>query len=184
MLPEDRPAARQDHPGGPARLFIALWPTLATRRALAAQQAGWIWPAGAIPTAAESLHLTLHFIGPVPLVDLPEVAQALDCQCTPFTLTLDSHALWPNRCAVLCPSRPPAALLSLHAELAQALARLRLPVEARPFQPHVTLARKAAGALTPAMPQPLRWRVGGYALVRSTAGRYTPLARYACRASG
>jgi len=46
------------------------------------------------------------------------------------------------------------------------------------LRPHVTLARKARGAVAPAQPFELRWPVRGYALMQSAAGRYTPIARY------
>ena len=53
-----------------------------------------------------------------------------------------------------------------------------LPVEKRPFRPHVTLARHAAGAVPPSETAPLRWPVNGHALVQSAGGRYTPLALF------
>lgn len=161
-----------------ARLFIALWPTPAVRRALAAEQRLWQWPAGAALTAADKLHLTLHFIGTVPAAHVAAVAERLRLPCPRFTLVLDHAQVWPNRCAVLGASQVPASLAALHASLADALRALQLPVEARALCPHVTLARRAQGAVPPAEPSALRWPVRGYALMQSAAGRYTPVARY------
>jgi RNA 2',3'-cyclic 3'-phosphodiesterase len=161
-----------------ARLFLALWPSPAVRRDLAAQQARWAWPAGAAPTAADKLHLTLHFIGAVPSVRLPEVTQGLRVHAPRFALMLDGAEVWPNHCAVLCSSQMPSALTRLHGALAQALRALGLPVEPRAFRPHVTLARHATGAVPQTPSAALRWPVRGYALVQSAAGRYTPIARY------
>jgi RNA 2',3'-cyclic 3'-phosphodiesterase len=161
-----------------ARLFLALWPSLAVRRALVVQQARWAWPAGAAPTAANKLHLTLHFIGAVPAARLVELTQGLRVRVPRSTLVLDTAELWPNHCAVLCPSQVPAPLVALHGALAQALRARNLPVETRPFRPHVTLARNAAGVVPPAQPTALYWPVRAYALVQSAGGRYTPIARY------
>jgi 2'-5' RNA ligase len=71
----------------------------------------------------------------------------------------------------------PAALEILHARLAETLRALGLPVEARPFRPHLTLARKAAGAVAPAAAPDIRWPVAGYSLVQS-AGGYRTLRHY------
>jgi RNA 2',3'-cyclic 3'-phosphodiesterase len=163
---------------GSARLFLALWPSPAVRRGLLVQQARWAWPAGAALTAAHKLHATLHFIGAVPAERVPELTQGLRVRVPRVTLVLDTAELWPNRCAVLCPSQVPAPLAALHGALAQALRALGLPVEARPFRPHVTLARDAAGVVPPARPAALYWPVRGYALVQSAGGRYTTIARY------
>lgn len=166
-----------------ARLFLALWPSPAVRRGLAAQQAQWAWPAGAALTPAVKLHATLHFIGAVPAARVAEVTQGLQVHAPRFELMLDSAELWPNRCAVLCASQLPAPLVRLHGALAQALRALDLPAEARPFRPHVTLARQAAGAVAPTPLAALRWPVRGYALVQSVGGRYMPIARYRSLAS-
>ena len=66
----------------------------------------------------------------------------------------------------------------MHAALADTLRGLGLPVEARAFQAHVTLARRAAHAQPPVDVEPVRWPVRGYVLVQSAGGRYTPIARY------
>lgn len=161
-----------------ARLFIALWPTPAVRGALSAEQGRWCWPAGVALTPADNLHLTLHFIGAIPAVRLPYVMQGLRISAPRFTLELDAPAVWPNRCAVWCASQTPTALAALHGTLAQALCALDLPVESRPFRPHVTLARHAAGATPPMACAALHWPVRGFGLVQSAAGRYMPIARY------
>jgi 2'-5' RNA ligase len=164
--------------GPTTRLFLALWPSPAVRQHLVEQQAHWSWPAGAALTPTDDLHLTLHFIGAVPAARVPDVVQGLRVNTPRFTLDLDTTEVWPNRCAVSCPCQTPAALATLHGALAQALRAQGLPVEPRPFRPHITLARHATGAAPPTPPATLRWPVRGYALVQSTAGRYTPIARY------
>jgi 2'-5' RNA ligase len=160
------------------RLFLALWPAPATRRALVGAQRHWQWPAGAVLAPADNLHLTLHFIGPVPAARVAAIAEGLSLPGRRFALVLDSAELWTNRCAVLGTHQIPPALAALHGALADRLRRLQLPVEDRAFRPHVTLARKAAGARPPEAPEPVRWAVHGHVLVQSVAGRYTPIAKY------
>jgi 2'-5' RNA ligase len=162
----------------PTRLFLALWPDAGIRSALSARQALWLWPAAARPTRIDNLHLTLHFIGGVDAACVPALVAACDTEPVRCTLTLDRPELWPNHCAVLCASELPPALDALHQSLARILRSLALPVEKRPFRPHVTLARHAAGAVPPSETAPLRWPVNGHALVQSAGGRYTPLALF------
>ena len=160
-----------------ARLFLALWPGPATLRALAAWQARWVWPAGAAVVAPERLHLTLHYIGPVAASRLPELTLGLALPLQRFELGFGDAELWPRGLAVLCPSRVPDALATLHTQLRATLQRLNLPVETRAFRPHVTLARKAAGAVAPGDPPSMRWSVRSYALVLSHGG-YRSLQHY------
>jgi 2'-5' RNA ligase len=176
-------AARPDTAGAaaPQRLFLALWPDAAVRRALAARRDRFVWPAGAAPVADARLHLTLHFIGDVPATRVPGLRAALRVAAPPFDLELDRAEVWAGGLVVLRPSAVPAPLAELRASLAAALLAAALPVERRPFRPHVTLARRAAGVAWPAL-RPLRWAVNGYALVRSQPGpvpRYEPLWRCA-----
>jgi 2'-5' RNA ligase len=166
-----------------ARLFIALWPTPAVRETLCEWRDGWQWPPTASPVGAERLHLTLHFLGAVRRERVSEVSEGLGVPFSAFELVLGRAQLWPHGIAVLRPAAEvPSRLVLLHGLLREALQRLQLPTEERPFRPHVTLARRAHLALAPSGLQPLRWRVRGYALVesqRAPAGGYAVLRRYA-----
>lgn len=161
-------------PRDPSRLFLALWPDAPTRRALQTWSEALHWPTNARRTTPNHLHLTLHFIGNVPRVRLPELADGLAQAFAPFELVLDQFAVWHRGIAVLQPSGDtPAALAGLHAVLAAALRTLALPVEARPFRPHVTLARHASGAnlREGEAPAPVCWRADdGYVLAESAGG--------------
>ena len=126
------------------------------------------------------MHLTLHFIGPVARERVPELAALLALPAPRFTLALGHAELWPHGLALCCPVAVPPALAALHANLAGALQAAGLPVEARPFRPHLTLARKAAGACAPVEALTLRWPVQGYALMESRNG-YHRVARYGQR---
>lgn len=167
-----------DHPAGTdrpslepvLRLFLALWPDPATTRSLAAWRDAFVWPAGAAVVPTEHLHLTLHFIGAVPAMRLAELTAGLRVPVAPFKLQLDQTEIWPRGLATIGVQQVPAELLALHAALGEALRRLGLPVEQRPFRPHVTLARKARAAAPPVPMPPLPWAVAGYSLVRSAQG--------------
>ena len=153
-----------------ARLFLTLWPDDAVRAALAAQRDRWQWPRGATPVASARLHLTLHFIGDVARERIAPLCAALAAPFRPFELTLGVPRLWPHGIAVLEPLTLAPALVTLQRDLGAALTAAGLAPEARPFRPHVTLARRAAGAMCPADGPLLQWRVGHYALMESTPG--------------
>lgn len=167
------------------RLFAALWPDPALRRALQAWQAAWTWPPRARPTPARDLHLTLVFIGPAPLERLPDIQAALATATPAFELALDAPALWHRRLAVLTCSQVPAVLAAWQRALAEALRALGLAIETRPYHPHVTLARSAAGALPPAAPPPpvLHWRPRGHVLAVRDGAHYRVLRRYGAAAA-
>jgi 2'-5' RNA ligase len=155
------------------RLFLALWPPAPVHAALVQHQRDWSWPAGAARVAPERLHITLHFLGAVAGERLEALRPALAVPFEPFVLSLQEARarVWPGGLAVLEMDAPPA-LERLHARLGRAVEALGLPVETRSFRPHVTLARKAAGARpAPSPPAPTWHARDGYALVRSTPGR-------------
>lgn len=167
----------------PARLFLALCPGEAVKSALAAQAEAWHWPADAARYAPADWHVTLHFIGPVARQRIDVLRAGLAVSCAPFELHLGQPELWPHGLAVLLPEAVPAGLQLLQAHLGQALQRLGLAPDPRPYRPHLTLARHAAQALPPRQGPGLAWRVEGYALVESTgpaSPRYQVLQHYGC----
>ena len=153
-----------------ARLFVALWPKPAVRRALRAWRDSRDWPNSASPARTQQLHVTLHFLGSVPRERVAELVQGLGVQFAPFELDFGHPELWHGGIAVLAPDEVPAPLLELHGALGAALERLGLTPEARPYRPHVTLARRAGATLAPLHGPPIRWKVDGYALMESKMG--------------
>ncbi len=168
-MPPDAEASAQQ-----ARLFLALVPGAEVQAALDAHARAWRWSAEALRYAPADWHLTLHFIGAVPQARLGELPAALALPFTPFELRFGQPALWPHGLAVLLPIATPPALQSLHERLGVLLRQLGLRTDARPFRPHLTLARHAGQAVPPAPPA-WGWPVRAYALMAST-GR--PGARY------
>jgi len=164
-----------------SRLFLALWPEPAVRHQLREARDAWQWPRGAGPVHADKLHVTLHFLGSVPTVRLPELLEGFSVPFEPFRLDLGQPVLWPHGIAVLEPLSEPPELLALHARLRDALPALGLQPEARTYRPHVTMARRAAGAGIPEHGPAIGWDVRGYALVESRTGdggAYTVLREY------
>ena len=160
------------------RLFLALWPDPAVRDALRGWRDAWSWPRGASPVHTDKLHVTLHFLGDLPTARLPELAAGFALPFTPFSLRFERGEIWHNGIAVLEPSEEPAGLLALHAQLSQALVGLRLTPEARKYRPHVTMARRAAGAELPVDGPVVDWQVDRYVLVESRGGAYNVLREY------
>ncbi len=166
----------------PHRLFFALWPGEATRRALYRETRAVVRHCGGRPVATDQLHLTLLFLGQVPgeaVGAVTTAAVALDCPG--FTLVFDRYG-WFESAQVLwlgC-SAPPAPLPTLAAGLArQVRAVTGLVPDPKPFQPHVTLARKVRNPPQFPPPRPVAWPVDGFALVESVTApegaRYTVL---------
>jgi 2'-5' RNA ligase len=159
------------------RLFIGLWPDAALREALARYQAAWQWPRGAARVSHERLHLTLHFLGDVATERVPALSLGLDAVALqPFTLQWERPEVWNGGIAVL---RPAACegLHALHGSVGRVLAQQGFALERRGFKPHLTLARKAVGAVPPVEQQLPAWPVRDFVLVASQAG-YRVLSRH------
>jgi 2'-5' RNA ligase len=157
------------------RLFIALWPEPALRAGVSSERDAWHWPAGAMPVADAKLHLTLHFVGAFPrarIAALETVLAAL--RLAPTTLHASGREVWRGGIAVLLFSAD-AALSALHAAIGEVLAGFAVALDLRPFSPHVTLARRARGAVPPAGQVDIEWEPSGFALIESLRGGYRVL---------
>ncbi len=161
------------------RLFIALWPTPAVRARVVRAARCDSLAAAARVVSDQRLHLTLHFIGPVPSALWPHSAARAAGALQRLRAPIGGCTAMATRLVVLPATSVPPPLSALHAALAGALAGLGLPVERRALRPHVTLARRADGAVLPVPADPLRWRSTSYVLVNSDpVDGYRVLARY------
>lgn len=146
-------------------------------------------------THPSDIHITLKFVGetPEPRVDAVKMAlrQAAEA-AAPFELAIAGLGVFgpPARPTILWAGvtgdRSPLQALQRRVEAAAALAALGYEREARPFRPHVTLARRYSGdtpfpraelerlAAQPLEGGPLRWTVEVVTLYRSHLGR-TPM---------
>jgi 2'-5' RNA ligase len=160
-----------------ARLFFAIWPQPEAREALARLAHDVARVAGGKPVEAAKIHLTLAFLGPVDDAG-SALAHAIGGRVggTAFALALDRVGSFRRaRVAWAGPSALPPALESLESSLTRALRAAGFALEERPFNPHVTLARKAGAALPRASIEPIAMRCDALALVASEGGRYVTL---------
>ena len=172
------------------RLFVALDLPEETRAALAAWGADvaerWGGALRAVPP--QNLHLTLAFLGAREEREVPGIAEIVTAIAGAAPHLSLGAPLWlpPRRPGVLTVEVDDrtGALTTLHACLIAALqGGAAFTPEARPFRPHVTVARVPRGhRIRPRdaeLPSPPRatFDATSLTLYRSRAGRYEPLAR-------
>lgn len=127
-----------------SRLFFALWPDDAVRRALARYRLDLVEACEGRAVSSDTLHLTLVFIGEVAEARVAELAACADrVTALPFGLVLDSAGCFDMArvCWLGC-SQPPAALFDLEFALRSEAAQAGFDLDQRPFNPHVTVVRK------------------------------------------
>jgi 2'-5' RNA ligase len=157
---------------GTQRLFFALWPDAGVRKEMAALAGRMHRVLQGRCTRADSIHLTLAFIGNVDADKCAILLAPPPALCTaPFVLTLDQWGCWPrNGVGWLAPSHAPQSLHMLAANLACWLRRSGFELESRAFFPHVTLVRKAVCGPLPDAMAPISWPVNELTLIRSEPG--------------
>lgn len=166
-----------------ARLFFALWPTDAERRALSDWQATLKDLCCGRVMSPETLHATLVFLGEVELARLEALKLAAEeVTAVHFELCFDQAQYWGhNHILYAAPGVVPQQLAKLVRELEQHLIIHRFKFERREYKPHVTLLRKAhwSDEALPEMP-PTCWRVRDFVLLQSRPGGagYQVLARF------
>ncbi|MEN8259730.1 MAG: RNA 2',3'-cyclic phosphodiesterase [Pseudomonadota bacterium] len=155
---------------GLARLFFALWPNDEIRRSLAETRkclddirANWIRP--------DKLHITLAFLGQIDAERIIDISGDMDdIHCHGFELILDRVEIW-RRTQVLCitPSTPGEGVFNLVEMLIETLRRNGFKPDARPYRPHLTLARrvKTRPPVREAEITPVRWSAGAFCLIES-----------------
>jgi 2'-5' RNA ligase len=150
------------------RLFFALWPDDATRDALnrAGKRLHQHW--GGRRMRADTLHITLAFMGVTPAEQLDALVACADSiEAESFELVLDQAGYWRhNRIGWFGASETPPRHAELVRALNGALQRAGFPADVRPHVPHVTLLRNSAGGEIPEC-MPVRWRISDFVLVAS-----------------
>lgn len=167
------------------RLFFALWPGDAQRRALTRVQGGLPFPAGREAHPLD-IHLTLVFLGPVGLRQRGCAEQAAaQVRGHAFELILDRVGSFPRSCTRWCGiDSCPQPLKDLVGALNNALGNCGFVPESRPFRPHITLARKAAVLESRLLEHPIQWPVEEFVLAYSQGGpppRYRIAHRWSLR---
>ena len=160
-----------DEPEPRQRLFFALWPDAAVRTALA--QASRELLGNRVKRVPEAnLHVTLAFAGPVTAAVRQCIEhQAAGIRAAAFELTLEHVGHWPRpRILWAGPTHTPPELWSLVGGLRSAFEACGLTRETRPYQAHVTLARKISRAPQATSIEPVRWSISDFCLVESVTG--------------
>ena len=160
---------RAQDAGAAARLFLALWPDERVRAALATLVREFGAACGGRGVRPANLHVTLAFLGDVPVPRIASTIGALDgIRAEPFVLELDSCGYWRhNRIAWAGFASCPEPLSDLVDRLGQSLAGCGFPREDRPYVPHITLVRDARRSPGRRRIEPLAWPVTHFALMES-----------------
>lgn len=152
------------------RLFFALWPDAAFRRAAGRVAARFGKRSGGRRIADDNLHVTLAFLGAVEPAQRTCLEAAADrVEVEPFSLTFDQVGYWPRpRILWLGVSQMPPPLLTLVTALQGGISECGLEPESRPYCAHLTLRRRLRRPPPrTAAVEPLSWPVEGFVLVRS-----------------
>lgn len=161
---------RENDLGGEcARLFFALWPDDAVLRELVSMVEQGRESCGGRAMRAETLHMTLLFLGSVPREQIVQAIEAAASVSAPaFTLKLQRIACWKhNRIAYAAPAERNDALIGLSNALRHAVEQAGLSFDRKVFAPHVTLLRNIDRCVDEQPVGPLRWRIGAFVLVES-----------------
>lgn len=151
------------------RLFFAVWPSVPVARSILRVGEAIHRLTGGRLTIAESIHLTLAFLGEVTsnrLVDAIEAGRQI--VAVPFTLTLNVVRYWPhNRLVWIGPRAMPSGLAGLAGSLRINLASAGFALESRPFNAHVTLIRNTQVDFPQREINAIEWRVDEFVLIQS-----------------
>lgn len=167
-----------------ARVFFALWPDAGTRGRLAQAAQRLQATCGGRILKPDNIHLTLVFLGDVDRTRLDALRAAAAGATAPrHTLLLDRFGWFRrNRVAWAGPAQMPPALPQLVHRLEQVLRQECFSFDARAFEAHITLARRADCKEVPTLPEPIPWPVSEFVLVESELGErgstYTIIGRW------
>ena len=165
------------------RLFFALWPDVALQENIHIR-ARQLFGAAIKCVSAHNLHITLAFLGassPEQRVCYEQAAAGI--QIRAFALTLENIGYWrAQRIVWLGPAQQSEPLLDLVRSLNSTLTGCGFTPDTRPFQAHMTLARKVDRPLPVARIDPVNWPVRSFVLAESvsepTGMRYQVLNRW------
>ncbi|HYN55122.1 MAG TPA: RNA 2',3'-cyclic phosphodiesterase [Methylotenera sp.] len=154
---------------GVVRVFFALWPEVLVRQALHTVAVEYQSLCKARAMGADTLHMTLLFLGEVERARLPQLIQTADkVSVPPFGIILERLSFWlHNRVAYATPQVEVPTLDQLVTSLRQELLEVGFPFENYEFNPHVTLLRRVGHVLESQAITPIMWWVDSFVLVES-----------------
>lgn len=175
------------------RLFFAIWPDEAVRRACAETARELrlkMQPAGYLSNP-ERYHITLAFLGDTvpPQQEHAAVAAAGRVQLAPFSFRLDVAGSFRGKAGLwwLGARETAPELLQLHERLHESLTAAGVVPDRNRFTPHLTVLREGRKPLPRTAIGPIEWPVTHFALVRSRLDeqppRYEILQRWSLRSA-
>jgi 2'-5' RNA ligase len=172
------------HPKGAVetqRLFFALWPEPELQQRLAQAAAALLPRDAGRRVRAENLHCTLVFLGNAETAQRLCIEDAASLvRAEPFDLTLDRLGYFRRpQAAWLGCTTPPVALQALVAGLRYGAETCGFTPELRPYEVHLTVARKLRRDPGRLPLMPITWAVKQFALMESVSEadgvQYRPL---------
>ena len=149
------------------RLFVALWPDDEVRTKLSEKQLELkLGDYGRLIPAA-NLHITLLFLGDVPLNEIPEIEGFVNSiELTPFSFSISKIGFWPHNKIVWAGPEEYKSRVGRLVESDSNWIKEICIRSTKIYTPHVTLARKVRRRVQCAL-TPIEWRVEKVYLVRS-----------------
>ena len=142
---------------------------------------------------AENFHLTLAFLGSIPLSRLAQVedvasrcARVLAADGAPIEIVLDGIEHW-RKPQILCAtaSVTPTVAIALAERLKRSLLEQGFNPDPKPFRVHATVARKVRRVTGELRVDPVQWRFEALHLTESrrspTGSAYTPIREWRLR---
>lgn len=152
------------------RVFFALWPENALQHALY-KLSGDLKPVCmGLPARLEMIHLTLAFLGTLPVDRLESLYAAANQVHSPaFNLKIDQIGYWSHSRILWAGSHKSSeGLTNLISRLHAALNNAGLAFDTgKPFVPHISLMRKASCETSTQAPRHLNMQVQEFSLVQS-----------------
>jgi len=153
------------------RMFFALWPNAAVATELAKAGKALHEVCGGRLTRAETIHLTLAFLGEVELEKVDYLIKLAGyVRAHAFSLNLTRLGWWPrNHIVWAAPDEAPAELALLVDDLRLNLGCAAVDFDAKPFVPHITLLRNGNCKDNPLPSVGVKWRAEDFVLVKSVS---------------
>ena len=174
--------------GEPIRVFFAIWPKEAVWRQLCDLSEKLELVCGGRRTRAESIHLTLIFLGEMETSQLDALCLAANTvKGRAFNFIVEGVRYWKfNRVVYAGTGEVPLELFDLVDSLQDTLSANGFSFDHRAFTPHITLVRKVQRYVLPkpliSLVEPIVWPVSEWILVKSEQASdrsvYTPIGRW------
>lgn len=148
------------------RLFVALWPDSQALSEFSDLQIKLQLDQFGKPTDPTKLHLTLLFLGDVPVVEIPSISTAIQAiKFEPFLILFDKVDFWPRNQILWAGCEQTVPELNDLANVVRGNFD-RFSKRSQRFIPHLTLARKFRRRIRMTI-EPIEWKVDRCELVQS-----------------